>query len=81
VSVKKIELELAIVVGAVEMPLARILQLGRGAVIALGRDASEPLTILANGAPVAKGRVKLNGEKVTVEITQPPFAADRLGAG
>jgi flagellar motor switch protein FliN/FliY len=64
----KIEVELMVVVGSAEMPLQKLLRLTRGAVIPLGGDASEPLTILANGRPVAQGRVSLSGERVNVEI-------------
>ncbi len=51
------------------MPLHRFLKLERGGVIPLGRDASAPLTILANGAPVAEGRVRLDGADIKVEVT------------
>jgi flagellar motor switch protein FliN/FliY len=66
--VDKIEVDLTIVVGSAEMPLSRLLRLTRGAVIRLGGDASEPLAILANGKPIAEGRVRLNGEKVAIEV-------------
>ncbi|MFQ5562402.1 MAG: FliM/FliN family flagellar motor switch protein [Parvularculaceae bacterium] len=65
----KIEVELTVLVGEAEMPLQRLLRLSRGAVIKLGGDERRPLTILANGRPIAEGRVSLRGEKVAVEIT------------
>lgn len=67
-SLGKIEVEMMVVVGSAEMPLQRLLKLTRGAVIPLGQDASEPLTILANGRSIAKGRVLLSGERISVEV-------------
>lgn len=73
--VDKIEVDLTILVGSAEMPLSKLLRLTRGAVIRLGGDASEPLSILANGRPIAEGRVQLNGEKVAVAVSAKPAAA------
>ena len=70
VTMATIEVELMVLVGSAEMPLARLLRLSRGAVIPLGGDPGEPLNILANGRPVAKGRVQLDGERVTVEVIE-----------
>ncbi|MEL7489523.1 MAG: FliM/FliN family flagellar motor switch protein [Pseudomonadota bacterium] len=67
-SVNDIEVELTIIVGSAEMPLERLLSLGRGAVIPIGGDGSQPLKILANGLPVGQGRVLLDGERVNVEV-------------
>ncbi len=71
----KIEVDLTIVVGSAEMPLSKLLRLTRGAVIRLGGDASEPLAILANGKPIAEGRVQLQGEKVSIEVCTRAEAA------
>lgn len=66
----KIEVELTVVVGSAEMPLQRLLRLTRGAVIPLGRDAAEPLAILANGKQLAEGRVQLDGERVAIQVSK-----------
>lgn len=63
-----IGIEMTILIGQAEMPLADVLKLGRGAVIPLGRDASEPLDILANNHRIATGNVRLDGENVKVEV-------------
>lgn len=65
----QIEVDVAVVVGGAELPLRRLLSLSRGAVIALGRDAEEPLRILANGVHIADARVVLDGERVNAAIT------------
>jgi flagellar motor switch protein FliN/FliY len=68
--VEHIDVDVTIVVGSAEMPLSRFLKLGRGAVIPLGRNAAEPLALLANGRKIASGKVKLLGEMVAVEISE-----------
>lgn len=68
-SIDDIEVELTIIVGSAEMSLERLLGLGRGAVIPLGGDGSQPLKIMANGLSVGQGRVLLDGERVNVEVT------------
>jgi len=67
-AVEQIDVELTIVVGSAELPLAAALSLGRGAVIPLGRDALKPISILANGRKIADGRVKLVGDRIAVEV-------------
>ena len=67
-AVEQIDVELTIVVGSAELPLAAALSLGRGAVIPLGRDALKPISILANGRKIADGRVKLIGDRIAVEV-------------
>jgi flagellar motor switch protein FliN/FliY len=67
----RIEVEVAVVVGSAELPLQRLLNLSRGAVIALGRDAEEPLKVLANGVYIADARVALDGERVNAALTSP----------
>ena len=67
---KKIGLDLAIVVGEVVLPLAEVSRLSRGAVISLKRDAKEPLAVTANGARIADARVQINGERVGVILSR-----------
>lgn len=74
-AMSNIEVELMVLVGSADMPLARLLRLSRGAVIPLGGDPGQPLQILANGRPVARGRVQLDGEQVTVAVIDPARAA------
>jgi len=64
-----IEIELSVLVGETSMPLGRLLRLERGGFIALGRDASAPLALLANGAPVAEGKVEIDGANVRIVVT------------
>lgn len=67
-AVERIDVELTIEVGAAEMPLAAAMALGRGAIVPLGRDATQPISIKANGRKIAEGKVKLIGDKIAVEV-------------
>lgn len=52
------------------MPLSQFLKLGRGAVIDLQSGDSDLVTILANGHPIARGEVGVNGTAVQIEVTE-----------
>lgn len=69
-AVEQVDVELTIVVGSAELPLAAALSLGRGAVIPLGRDALKPISILANGRKIADGKVKLIGDRIAIEVAR-----------
>lgn len=66
--IDRIEIELTVVIGETELPLARLLRMGRGAVLPLGGDGNQPLEIRANGRSIGAGRVLLDGDQVNVEI-------------
>lgn len=70
-----IELDLKVVIGEAEMPLAKFLQLGRGSVIKLdppkhwsGEHVDAPLTLEANGTSVGTSQLVLRGEDIAVEF-------------
>ncbi len=67
-SVDEIEIELTVQIGEAELPLKRLLRMGRGAFIPLGGDERKRLDVLANGRKIARGHVVLNGDEVTVQI-------------
>ena len=69
-AVEQIDVELTIEVGAAEMPLSAAMALGRGAIVPLGRDATKPISILANGRKIADGRVRLVGDRIAVEVVR-----------
>lgn len=62
------DVELTIVVGGASMPLSRVMSLSRGDVLALGRDATGPVSLNANGHEFAKAAVTLIGDRVAVEL-------------
>jgi flagellar motor switch protein FliN/FliY len=66
-----VEIELTVVLGRCTLPMRELLKMGRGAVIPLGTHADEQVWILANNYPIARGEISIDGERVTVVITEP----------
>ncbi len=52
------------------MPIHQALRLGRGAIIELDAAEDDDVDILANNHPVAKGKVAVNGNRITVSVTE-----------
>ena len=69
-TLKKVSLDITVVLGTTSMPVHQVLRLGRGAIIELDTAEGEDVKVLANDLPVAKGAVVVNGNRVSVEITQ-----------
>lgn len=67
-AVEQVDVELTVVVGTAELPLAAALALGRGAVIPLGRDVMKPVSVIANGRKIADGKVRIVGDRIAVEV-------------
>ncbi len=65
-----VTIELSVLLGTTSMPVHQFLRMGRGAVIALDTKEDEALQVLANGVPVARGDVVLEGEQIAVTITE-----------
>ena len=55
--VMRIPVTVKIVLGSATMPVANLMQLGRGAVIPLDRRVGEPVDVVVNGRVVARGEV------------------------
>ncbi|HEX15494.1 MAG TPA: flagellar motor switch protein FliN [Deltaproteobacteria bacterium] len=73
-----IPLEVTVELGRTKMALRDLLNLSRGAVIELNKEASEPLDILVNQQPVARGEVVVMEEKFGVRITEIATPAERV---
>ena len=65
-----VPVELTVVLGQTEMPIYKLLRLGRGAIIELNTSETDEVQILANNHPFAKGIVVGSGARISVEITQ-----------
>jgi flagellar motor switch protein FliN/FliY len=65
-----LQVDLAVVLGKTRMPLSQLLKLGRGAVVALDSGENDPVEILANGHPIARGHVVVTGSRLSVEVTE-----------
>src|SRR5205085_5542237 len=56
--------DLTVVLGRNSMPVHMLLRMGRGAVIELEATETDMVDILANGYPVARGQVVVNGSRI-----------------
>ncbi|MFV0445138.1 MAG: flagellar motor switch protein FliN [Planctomycetaceae bacterium] len=69
--------------GRVELPLGELLKLGEGSVVELDRAVDEPVDILAQGTPLARGDVVAVNGRYAVRITEivsPRSSGERLAA-
>ena len=68
--VHRVEVELSVVLGRSKMPMHHLLKMGRGAVIPLDTKESDQLWILANGHPIARGEITIQGERLCITVTE-----------
>jgi flagellar motor switch protein FliN/FliY len=68
-NIDSVKVEISVVLGRSVIPMHQLLRMGRGAVIELDSHQDDPVTILANDRPVAKGEIILHGDKIGVSIT------------
>ena len=52
-----IPVNVQVVLGATTMPVASLMKLGRGAVIALDQKVGDPVNVVVNGRVIARGEV------------------------
>lgn len=69
-----IGLQITVELGRARMTIKDVLSLGPGTVVELNRVAGEPVDILINGKPIAKGEVVVLGDMFGVRVTDiiPP---------
>jgi len=65
-----VKVEIAVVLGASTIPMHQLLRMGRGAVIELNSKQDDPVLILANNKPVAKGEIVIHGDKIGVSVSE-----------
>lgn len=76
----KIPVKVQVVLGTVKMPVAKVMELGRGAVLPLGQKLGEPVSLVVNGREIARGEVVILDEETgelgisLTEITGSPLA-------
>ena len=68
--VQHVDVELAVVLGRCRMPMQQLLRMGRGAVIPLDTKEADQLWILANGYPIARGEITIQGDRLCITITE-----------
>jgi flagellar motor switch protein FliM len=65
-----VTLRVSAVVGSVDLPIADILRIGRGAIVELDRRISEQIDVLVNDRLVAKGRIVIVEDRIAVAIEE-----------
>ena len=65
-----VTVELTVEVGRTRMSLGETLSLGPGSVVTLDRLADQPVDLLVNGRPIARGEVVVIDEQFGLRITE-----------
>lgn len=63
-----VKLKMTVEVGRTQITIEELLRLSEGAVVELDRMAGDPLDILVNGTPIAKGEVVIVGERFGIRF-------------
>lgn len=69
-SLHSVRVEISVVLGQSVIPMHQLLRMGRGAVIELNSHQDEPVTVMANNLPVAKGEIIIQGDRIAVSISE-----------
>lgn len=67
---ESISIDMTVVLGAAQVPIRQILKMSRGAMIPLECGHDEPSLIYVNQKLVAKGRVRVDEDQMSIEITE-----------
>jgi flagellar motor switch protein FliN len=72
-----VPVELAVEIGRTRMTIGETLALGPGSIITLNRLAGEPVDLLVNGKPIARGEVVVIDEEFGLRVTEVSTGASR----
>ena len=75
-----VPVELAVEIGRTRMTIGDTLGLGPGSIITLNRMAGEPVDLLVNGRPIARGEVVVIDEEFGLRVTEVIGSAAPGGA-
>jgi len=67
-----VPLRLTVELGSANMSVAEILKLGSGSVVELDRSVNQPVDLLANDRPIARGEIVAIDESFGLRITELP---------
>jgi flagellar motor switch protein FliN/FliY len=73
-----VELPITVSFGETNIPLKDVLKFGVGSVIELNRAVNDPVTIIVNDKPIARGEVVMVDGNYGVRVLEVESAADRL---
>ena len=72
-----VPVELAVEIGRTRMTIGQTLELRPGSVVSLNRLAGEPVDLLINGKPIARGEVVVIDEEFGLRVTDVVTTARR----
>jgi flagellar motor switch protein FliN/FliY len=79
--VEAVLVDLSVLLGRSSLPMHQLLRMGRGAVIPLEAAETDEVWVLANEHPIARGEVRLQGDRITVVITREADVHDFYAMG
>lgn len=79
--VNSVQVEISVVLGRSTLPMQQLLRMGRGAVIPLDATEHEPVWILANNHPVARGEIQISDDKIAISVIGPADVYDYMAGG
>jgi flagellar motor switch protein FliN len=74
-----VPVELAVEIGRTRMTVGATLELRPGSIVVLDRMAGEPVDLLVNGTPIARGEVVVIDEEFALRVTD--VIGDSVAAG
>jgi flagellar motor switch protein FliN/FliY len=74
-----VPVELAVEIGRTRMTIGDALALGPGSIVTLNKLAGDPVDLLVNGKPIARGEVVVIDEEFGLRVTE--VLAPKNGAG
>jgi flagellar motor switch protein FliN/FliY len=75
-----VPVELAVEIGRTHMTIREALALGPGSIVTLNKLAGEPVDLLVNGKPIARGEVVVIDEEFGLRVTEVLADAPRADA-
>ena len=76
-----VPVELAVEIGRTHMTIRETLALGPGSIVTLNKLAGEPVDLLVNGKPIARGEVVVIDEEFGLRVTEVVSDRGRGRAG
>jgi flagellar motor switch protein FliN/FliY len=76
-----VPVELAVEIGRARMTVGATLELRPGSIVVLDRMAGEPVDLLVNGTPIARGEVVVIDEEFALRVTDVLGDALKGGGG
>jgi flagellar motor switch protein FliN/FliY len=67
---ESVSVEVAVEIGRTSMTLGDALALAPGSIVTLGRPADQPVDLLVNGRPIARGEVIAVDEEFGLRVTE-----------